>query len=64
MCQVALIYSVVYIFCILDEVKIAIDEAMSYAKMNKGKEPIFRRAIAELLTTTASVSSTWRKYKV
>ena len=37
---------------------------MSYAKMNKAKEPIFRRAIAELLTTNTSVSAIWRKYKV
>ena len=37
---------------------------MSYAKMNNAKEPIFCRAIAELLTTNTSVSAIWRKYKV
>lgn len=51
-------------FDVPDEVKSAIDEVMSYAKMNKAKEPIFRRAIAELLTTNTSVSATWRKYKL
>jgi len=51
-------------FEVSDGIKSAIDQSMQFAKLASEKEPIFRRAIAELMTTNTSVSHTWRKYKI